>query len=274
MPDFPDFSSLPDFLGLPIRATEHSAEADSLMYLIHLVMLGALILWTLFFVVPLIRYRKGKRPRAMYRGLRSPLPYVMVGIMAAIETVLLIGYSLPYWERHVAAETGDAPVDPFRVRVVAQQFTWVIHYPGPDGKFGRTDVNLVDDVMNIAGIDHDDPAARDDITLERLLHLPVDRPVELLLSSKDVIHSFGVPEFRIKQDAIPGMVMPVRFTPNLTSAEFDLISGRDGRGFEIVCSQLCGIMHFTMIGYVTVETQEEFDAWYAEELAMKIESDF
>lgn len=261
---------MPDFLGLPVLASEHGAKIDQMLYVIHAVMLGALILWTVFFIVPLFRYRQGRRPQAVYRGLRSPIPWLMCAAMAGLEGYLLIGYSIPFWEEHVAVEAADnGGEDLFRVRVVAEQFLWNVHYPGPDGVFGRTDVSLIDDVTNPLGLDPEDPNGEDDVTTLRHLHLPVDRPVEILLSSKDVIHSFSLPEFRVKQDVIPGMVMPVRFTPTMTSAEFQSVEGNEDRGFEIVCAQLCGILHYSMRGFVTVETQDEFDAWYEEELEYK-----
>ena len=97
--------------------------------------------------------------------------------------------------------------------MVGEQFAWNIHYPGPDGKFGRTDIKLVS-ADNPLGLDRTDPNAKDDITTINQLNLPVDRPVLVHLSSKDVIHSFGLYEMRVKQDAIPGMNIPVWFIPN------------------------------------------------------------
>jgi cytochrome c oxidase subunit 2 len=91
------------------------------------------------------------------------------------------------------------------------------------------------------------------------MFLPVNRSVVVYLSTKDVIHSMHLPEFRVKQDAIPGMRIPVQFTPTMTSAEF-------GRPFEIACAQLCGLSHYQMRGYLNVGTDAEFDAWLAEEL--------
>jgi cytochrome c oxidase subunit 2 len=131
---------------------------------------------------------------------------------------------------------------------VGEQFAWNIHYPGPDGKFGRTDNTLVS-AENPLGLDRKDPDAKDDLVTPNQLHLPVDRPVLVRLSSKDVIHSFGLYEMRVKQDAIPGMQIPVWFTPT-----------RVGE-YEISCSQLCGLGHYRMRGFVTVESQADFQAW-------------
>jgi len=132
--------------------------------------------------------------------------------------------------------------------VVGEQFAWNIHYPGPDGKFGRTDVTKVS-ADNPLGLDRSDPAAKDDITTINQLYLPEGRPALIHLSSKDVIHSFGLYEMRVKQDAVPGMSMPVWFVPT-----------RPGE-YEITCSQLCGLGHFRMRGFVTIQTDADFKKW-------------
>jgi cytochrome c oxidase subunit II len=143
------------------------------------------------------------------------------------------------------------------VRVVGEQFSWNIHYPGPDRKFGRTDISKVT-ADNPLGLDRADPAAKDDITTINQLYLPVDRPALVHLSSKDVIHSFGLYEMRVKQDAVPGMSIPVWFVPTRTG------------DYEITCSQLCGLGHFRMRGFITIQSDAEFKKWLddqAKELA-------
>jgi cytochrome c oxidase subunit 2 len=138
------------------------------------------------------------------------------------------------------------------VKVVGEQFAWNVQYPGPDGKFGRTDISLVA-ADNPLGLDRRDPAAKDDVTTINQLNLPVDRPILVHLMSKDVIHSFGLYEMRVKQDAIPGMSIPVWFIPNRVGA------------YEITCSQLCGLGHFRMRGFVTVQTAADFQKWMDEQ---------
>jgi cytochrome c oxidase subunit 2 len=135
------------------------------------------------------------------------------------------------------------------VKVVGEQFAWNVQYHGPDGKFGRTDPKLVS-ADNPLGLDRTDPNAKDDVTTINQLNLPVDRPVLVHLSSKDVIHSFGLYEMRVKQDAIPGMNIPVWFIPN-----------RVGE-YEIACSQLCGLGHFRMRGFITIQSAADYQKWY------------
>ena len=146
----------------------------------------------------------------------------------------------------------DAPLtaDTIRVQAMGQQFAFYFRYPGADRKFGPIHVDKIDaSVGNYFGLDRThDLTARDDVT-DGTLVLPVNRPVELLLVAQDVIHGFYVRELRIQQDMVPGMEIPVHFTPT-----------RIGK-YEIVCSQLCGLGHYRMRAYLQVVSQAEFDQW-------------
>ena len=259
-----------DLLGLPTLASEHGAKVDLFILLVHVVMVAAFLGWGAWFVCSVLRFRKGRSPNADYSGLKSHLPYVFVGVMALAEFALLLGMALPFWHDEVNAmpQSGEDFVE---LRVVGQQFHWNVHYPGADGVFGRTDIALIDDQVNLLGLDKDDPASEDDITTRNILHIPVGKQIVIHLSSKDMIHGFSLPEFRVKQDAIPGMRIPVYFRPTMTTAEFRERIGDENRDFEIACAQLCGISHYTMRGRLVVQTEEEFEAWYEEELARKRE---
>ena len=170
-----------------------------------------------------------------------------VGVVV-VEAVLLVGFALPIWFE----QTSPRPADPNAVvvRVVAEQFVWNVHYPGPDGRFGETSVSLVT-ATNPLGLDRASTFGKDDIVSLGQMHLPVNRPVIIQLSSKDVIHSFGVPAMRVKQDAIPGLLAPVWFTPIATGQ------------FDIACSQLCGLAHYRMRGVITVESDGDFQKFLA-----------
>ncbi len=251
-------------LGLPDVASEHGPRLDHATELVHWLMLALFVIWGAFFIYLIVRFRKGRNPKASYKGIQSHISsYGEVGV-AIFEIVLLAGFSIPlYTERvdDVPDDTSGATV----VRVVGEQFAWNVHYPGPDGEFGRTAVELVDLESNPLGLDRDDPAAKDDVTTINQLHLPVDKPAVIQLSSKDVIHSFFIMAMRIKQDAIPGMQFPVWFVPTVTTAEMREKYGDDDFNYEIGCSQLCGLGHYRMRGFATIHTQESYDAWMAEE---------
>lgn len=257
-----------ELLGLPVSASEHAWQIDRVVILIHAVMIAALLVWGAFFVIPLIRYRKGVHPKADYRGLKTRVPYYGVAAIALAEVVLLAGFSLPFWEGEVRAMPA-ASADDVRIQITAEQFKWHIHYPGADGLFGRTDAALVNTQTNPLGIDADDPNSSDDITTQNQMYLPVNRRVIIELRSRDVIHSLHLPQFRVKQDAIPGMAIPVHFVPTMTTAAFRETTGDETRDFEIACAQLCGLNHYYMRGTVVVVSDEEYDAWLGEQLEAK-----
>ena len=253
-----------DWLGLPDLASEHGAALDHTTALVHWLMLVLFIGWGTFFLFLLWRFRAGRNPKADYHGATSHASTWLEGAVAVAEAVLLIGFSIPLWADRVDdfPRESEATV----VRVVSEQFAWNIHYPGPDGVFGKTAVDKIDVASNPLGIDRTDPAAKDDVVSVNQMHVPVNKPVIVHLSSKDVIHSFGIPEMRVKQDAIPGLSIPLWFKPIKTTAELRAHKAPDWT-FEIACAQLCGIGHSGMRGFLTVHQQAEYDAWMAEQQA-------
>jgi len=249
-----------ELLGLPINASEHGGKIDQILLFMHIFMVIIFAGWSIFFMFTLYKFRKKKNPTADYTGVKSHVSSYLEIAVVVVEAVLLIGFSIPFW----AAEVDAFPKpesNPFEVRVVAQQFAWNVHYPGADGIFGRVSPDLVDEIDNPLGLDPEDANGADDVTAFNLLRVPKGRQVLVHLSSKDVIHSFGLPEFRVKQDAIPGMRIPVQFTPTMTTTEFREATGNEFRNFEIACAQLCGNSHYSMRGTVIVETEEEVQAW-------------
>jgi len=239
-----------DFLGMPVQASAHAAEIDHMTVLVHWLMLLLFVGWGAFFAFVLVRFRRGANPVASYTGAKGKLSKGLEIGIAIIEVVLLVFYAIPAWATRVRDFPSDS--EAVVVRVTGEQFAWNVHYPGNDGRFGRRDIKLVG-ADNPIGLDRTDPDAKDDITTTNQLNFPVDRPVLVHLSSKDVIHSFGLFEMRVKQDAIPGMDIPVWFIPN-----------RIGE-YEIACSQLCGLGHYRMRGFVSVKTDADFKTWLAEE---------
>lgn len=355
------------FLGLPPDGSAHGYQIDHLIVIVHGLMFLLFAGWGSFYIYTIIRFRRSKHPTANYAGVKSHFSNYLEVAVAIFEAVLLAGFSIPIWAMRV--EAFPAEKDALIVRVVGEQFSWNIHYPGPDGVFGKTDIKLVDE-DNPLGLDRSDPSAKDDITTINQFNLPVNKPVIIYLSSKDVVHSLNLPLFRVKQDAIPGMSIPVWFTPVKTTQQireeltlyqsitpqyvsaklavgrvviqdyagkdgsvilkqgemvtddiikllqeggvFDIqvtpdLTGKvamrdydDNNGSsilkkgdsisddaiqkliamglmkllvapetptEIACAQLCGLGHFRMRGYMTVQTAPEFDAWMAEQEA-------
>jgi len=248
-----------EWLGLPPLASAHGGQIDNLIGWIHIFMLILFVGWGGFFLYVLARFRQSRNPVADYRGVTSHnSTYLEVGV-AVVEAVLLIGFAIPLWATRVEAMPPES--EALVVQVTGGQFAWNIHYPGPDRVFGRTDVKLLDLQSNPLGLDRTDPAAEDDVTTVNQLYLPVNRPVIVRLRTKELIHSFGVPEFRVKQDAIPGLTIPIWFVPTVTTAEMRTRTGNPEFQYEIACAQLCGLGHARMRGFVTVQTAEEFQKW-------------
>jgi cytochrome c oxidase subunit II len=232
--------------GMPIQASAQAAELDRVTTLVHILMAVVFVGWSLYFVYVLVRFRRSRHPAASYGGARGRWSTWSEAGVAAVELLLLAAFSIPAWAALVNPPANDALV----VRVVAQQFSWMIHYAGPDGEFGRIDASLIS-AENPSGLDRKSMHASDDVVSINELHLPRGRAVVVQLSARDVIHSFGVPAMRVKQDAIPGMMTPVWFTPTL-----------EGK-FDIACSQLCGLGHYRMRGWIVVESAEAFERWLA-----------
>ncbi len=232
----------------PLASIE-GRDLDTLMYLIHGLILILFIGWAIYFVVVLIKFRASKNPKVQNTPHATKISSAIEWGVATLEFVLLFAFSIPFWAVHIASMPEGKPY--LEVKVVAQQFAWNVHYAGPDGRFGKTSAKFLED--NTLGLDPDDPNATDDITVMNHIYVPVDKTVVIRLTSKDVIHSLGIPAMRVKQDIIPGLSTMVWFTPNKIGE------------FEIACSQLCGLGHYRMRGILNVVSQEDFDRWIQEQ---------
>jgi cytochrome c oxidase subunit 2 len=260
-----------EWLGMPALAATHGLQIDNLIGWIHIFMAVLFVGWGGFFLYVVFRFRQSRNPVADYKGVTSNRSvYSEVGV-AVVEAILLVGFAIPIW----AARVDNIPPESqsLTVNLTPEQFAWNVRYAGPDGIFGKTDINLIDLQSNPLGVDRTDPAAKDDVTTVNQLYLPVNKPIIVNLRSKDVIHSFNVPEFRVKQDAIPGLTIPIWFIPDVTTAEMRTRTGNPNFQYEIACAQLCGLGHYRMRGFVTVLSTEDFQKWMDDEQAKLKELD-
>lgn len=247
MKEFLEYYMPPDY-------SAHGPELDALNLYVHWLMLILFVGWALVFLFILVRFRKSKNAKANYHGTQSHISKWAEIAVFAVECILLFGISIPAWSRWTRRP--EAAKNALEIRVVGEQFAWNAHYPGPDGIFGRTDVDHVTS-SNPLGIDPADPHGKDDVATLNDLHLQVNRDVVIRLTSKDVIHSFSLPYMRVKQDTIPGMEIPVHFRPVKVSGV---------ETWEIACAQLCGLGHYRMKGRYQVQTQADFDKWMKEQV--------
>ncbi len=224
-------------------ASRTAAEIDQFFYAILIATAIAFIAVHIFLVLSLARYGARGRERAAHwhEHLGAELTWTLVPAAA----FLLLGVLGEVVWAHIYS---PPPANAEQVEVTGRQFLWYIRYPGPSGQFGRRNPALVS-AGNPLGLDPTDPAGKTNIVAINDLHLIAGRPVAIRITSVDVIHSFFLPNFRVKQDAVPGRTVEIWFTP-----------GRTGT-YQIACAQLCGIGHYTMRGNVTVESQADFDKW-------------
>jgi len=245
---------------LPAAASDHASALDAVLLSVHAHMLLIFIGWLALFVFALVKFRQGANPTPRLEGVRGMWPALAIGAVIAGDVIILATQALPAWTARnepppFDSAQGKPPgVPPVEIRITAEQFAWNIHYPGPDGVFGRTGQQFVS-ASNPVGIDREDAAANDDVGVLNVLMLPVSRTVVVQLRSKDVIHSFTLNEMRVKQDVTPGMTSRVWFTPTMTG------------DWEIACSQLCGSGHYRMRGEYHVVSPDAWAAWLAAEAA-------
>jgi cytochrome c oxidase subunit 2 len=251
-------------MHLPALAAANGEQIDGLIGWMHVFMLILFVGWGGFFLYALFRFRRSRNPVANYTGVRSHASSYLEIAVAVVEAVLLFAFSVPLWAARV--DRLPSPNEALQVEVTPEQFAWNFHYAGPDGVFGKTDIKLIDLQSNPLGLDKSDPAAKDDVTTVNQLYVPVNKPIIVRLKSKDVIHGFNVPEFRVKQDAVPGLTIPIWFVPTITTAEMRTRTGKPEFQYEIACAQLCGLGHYRMRGFVNVLTAEEFQKWLDEQV--------
>ncbi|MBA3649425.1 MAG: cytochrome c oxidase subunit II [Chitinophagales bacterium] len=208
----------------------------------------------LFYFAWRFKHREGAK--AYYYPENNKLEMWWTIIPAIVLTTLVV-IGLYRWFQI----TGPEPKDSSVIEITGRQFNWMLRYPGQDGKLGNNEFKYVDDI-NVVGMDFTDPASKDDF-MPNEMHLVVNKPVLLRIRSRDVIHDVGIPYFRVKMDAVPGITTRFWFVPITTTVDMRFKNGNPDFNYEIACDQLCGKGHFSMKMNVVVETQEEYNKWAA-----------
>ncbi len=246
---------------LPVAACENGKSYD-MMFNVTTLVTGIVFVATQFVLFWFcFKYKETEGRSTTFFAHSNKLEIIWTTI-PAIAMAVLVAIGLKNWY----TVTSPAPANATVVEIVGKQFNWIIRYPGKDSELGKRTFRKIDDANNVLGLDWQDPHNEDDIIVQNgELHCVVDKPVKLLINSRDVIHDVGLPHFRLKMDAVPGITTTLWFTPNITSEKMKEITHNPNFVYEIACDQLCGKGHYSMRGTVIVETQAEYDAWMAKQ---------
>jgi cytochrome c oxidase subunit 2 len=237
---------------LPAQASTFAGSIDTGFLAILIITGITFVLVEVGLIVFVIKYRARPGRKAHYTHGSTPAEVIWTAIPAVTMVILGIA-SNGLWVK-IKGRT-SVPAGAYTIGVHAKQFEWWFTYPGPDGKLGRVKQSLIEKTSNPTGLDPDDPASKDDIVVRNQLHVPTGKPVVLYLSAEDVIHSFYVPQFRVRQDAVPGLEIKVWFEATVPGQ------------YEVGCSMLCGMGHYKMRAQVFATTQADFDTWAADRAA-------
>ncbi len=211
------------------------------------------------------RFQEQENRKAFFFPHNNTMEVVWTVIPAIVLSVLVV-IGLRNW----FIFTGDAPKNALVVEITGKQFGWIYRYPGKDKEFGKKYFRNIETSTNQLGLvwadnkelnQKADPAAYDDIVEQEAMYVIKNRPVKLIIGSRDVIHDVGLPHFRMKMDAVPGIPTTLWFTPKYTTAEMKEKTGNPNFIYEIACDQICGNGHYSMKGVIEVVEKEEFDAW-------------
>jgi cytochrome c oxidase subunit II len=257
---------------LPESASVHGHYIDSAfnttMFFVMVVFFITEIL--LFFFV--FKYRQNKNRKAFYYPVNNKLEITWTIIPAIVLTFLIV-QGLTSWFKI----TADPPEDRIEFEVTGKQFDWIIRYPGQDNELGKRGPLSTISADNILGMDWNDPSGADDFIADKIV-LPLNKPVLVRINALDVLHSFFLPHFRVKMDAVPGTPTTFWFIPTITTKEMREKLENPDFNYELACAELCGRGHSSMRKVVEIVTGEEYKAWIEgqkpyKELVGQVESD-
>ena len=245
----------------PQGSASLEGEKIDLMLYITIAVTGIVFVITqvLLFWFP-FKYQEKDGRKAYFFPHNNKLELLWTTVPAIFLTVLVV-FGLKYWFKI----TSDAPKDAVVIEITGHQFAWEMRYPGKDGKLGKKNYKLYNSPSgNTLGVDFEDPESWDDLHTTQM-HMPVGKPIKLVIHAQDVIHDVGLSHFRMKMDAVPGIPTTMWFTPIYTTEEMKARTGNPNFVYEISCDQMCGQGHFSMRGVIVVEKEEDYKKWLAEQ---------
>jgi cytochrome c oxidase subunit 2 len=241
----------------PAGSASEQGEKIDLMLYITIGITGVVFVITqilLFYFA--YKYQEKDGQKAFYFPHNNKLELLWTTVPAIFLTVLVV-FGLRFWFKM----TADAPKDSIVVEVTGHQFAWDFRYPGKDGVLGKKNYKLYNIPNgNSLAVDFEDPESWDDIRTSEM-HIPVGKPVKLVIGAQDVIHDVGLPHFRMKMDAVPGIPTTLWFTPLYTTEQMKQRTGNPNFVYEISCDQMCGKGHYSMRGVIVVESEADYKKW-------------
>jgi len=241
-------------------ASVEGARVDSMLWItiavtgIVFIITQAILFWFAF------KYQESDTRKVFYFPHNNKLEILWTIVPAIVLTVLVV-IGLRNWFLF----TGAPPKEAMVVEVTGRQFAWIFRYPGKDGAFGKKYFRNIDDAAsNSLGLIWDDQLSHDDV-ITQTMYLVKNKPVKLIIGSRDVIHDVGLSHFRLKMDAVPGIPTTMWFTPKYTTKEMKEMTRNPNFVYEISCDQMCGNSHYSMRGVIEVVDQEEYDVFMAKQ---------
>ncbi len=242
-------------------ASNHGEKVDSMLW-ITIAVTGSVFVATqilLFWFA--YKYQESDKRKVYYFAHSNKLELIWTVVPAIVLTVLVV-IGLRNW----LTFTSEAPKEAMQVEIIGKQFNWIFRYPGKDKIFGKKYYKNIDDEnSNSLGQLWDDSKNYDDIVATQTMYAVKDKPLQLIIGARDVIHDVGLSHFRLKMDAVPGTPTTMWFTPKYTTTEMKEITENPNFEYEISCDQMCGNGHYSMKGVIKVVTQAEFDLWLAQQ---------
>lgn len=243
---------------LPVSASEHGVGIDQLMDL------NWIILFIVFFITQILlftfafKYRYNKNRRSYFYHDNDKLEVIWT-VIPAVVLIALVFAGLKQWNNITQVQHTDA----MYVQVYGKQFDWTARYSGADNKLGKSSFRKITD-NNPLGVDSTDAASADD-HIARELHMPVNMPIDVVINSRDVIHSFYLPHFRVQMNAVPGMNTHFYFKPTITTAQMRVITKNPKFDYVLLCNKICGVAHYNMQMKVVVDSPADFKTWLQKE---------
>ncbi len=242
-------------------ATEHGARIDVMFIVTTVITTIVLVLTHIALFWFSFKYRMRPKHKAYFYPHNNTLEKIWTIIPATVLTILVL-FGFFTWRNitNVPQEMQDSAL---KIEVMGEQFTWTVRYAGRDNKIGKRNYRLTTPLNNV-GIDFTDKSAWDDILGSEIV-IPVNKPVRFHIISKDILHSFYIPDFRVQINAVPGMTNYFQFTPTITTQEMRDKLDDQNYDYVMLCAKICGGGHYNMQKKVRVVSQKEYDEWLAQQ---------